>query len=120
MIDSYKSLFEALIYADIHTNSQINTIYIDLENIEKQGTGILANMDTILTAGGFGKRSVEGKLMTINSAQMNYSPYLGICLDMELAVVEYARNEISMKDSHNTLQNSILTPVYPVIRLITE
>ena len=118
LIESYKSLSEALIHAGIHTNSQINTIYIDSEDIEKQGTDILANMDAILVPGGFGKRGVEGKIMTINFARMNCIPYLGICLGMQLAVVEYARNETSMKDAHSTEFNPD-TP-YPVIGLITE
>jgi CTP synthase len=118
LTESYKSLSEALIHAGIHTNSQININYIDSENIEKEGTDCLTNMDAILVPGGFGKRGVEGKMMAIHFARTKRIPYLGICLGMQLAVVEYARNKTSMKDAHSTEFNPD-TP-YPVIGLITE
>ena len=118
LIESYKSLSEALIHAGIHTNSGINITYIDSENIEKEGIDCLANMDAILVPGGFGKRGVEGKIMAIHFARTNGIPYLGICLGMQLAVVEYARNETGMKGAHSTEFNPD-TP-YPVIGLITE
>ena len=118
LIESYKSLSEALIHAGIHTNSRINITYIDSENIEKEGIDCLANMDAILVPGGFGKRGVEGKIMAIHFARTNGIPYLGICLGMQLAVVEYARNETGMKGAHSTEFNPD-TP-YPVIGLITE
>lgn len=118
LTESYKSLSEALIHAGIHTDSQINIIYIDSENIEKEGTACLTDMDAILVPGGFGKRGVEGKMMAIHFARTKRIPYLGICLGMQLAVVEYARNKTSMKDAHSTEFNPD-TP-YPVIGLITE
>ena len=118
LTESYKSLSEALIHAGIHTNSRIIINYIDSETIEKEGTGSLINMDAILVPGGFGKRGVEGKIMAINFARTNRIPYLGICLGMQLAVVEYTRNKTGMKGAHSTEFNPD-TP-YPVIGLITE
>lgn len=118
LTESYKSLSEALIHAGIHTNSRIDIVYIDSENIEKEGTSSLENMDAILVPGGFGKRGVEGKIMAIQFARTNRIPYLGICLGMQLAVVEYARNKAGMKNAHSTEFNPD-TP-YPVIGLITE
>jgi CTP synthase len=118
LTESYKSLSEALIHAGIHTSSQINITYIDSENIEKQGTDCLTQMDAILVPGGFGKRGVEGKIMAIQFARTHRIPYLGICLGMQLAVIEYARNKTNMKGAHSTEFNPG-TP-YPVIGLITE
>lgn len=118
LTESYKSLSEALIHAGIHTNSQINITYIDSEAIEKEGTDCLINMDAILVPGGFGKRGVEGKIMAINFARTHRIPYLGICLGMQLAVIEYARNKTNMKGAHSTEFNP--EAPYPVIGLITE
>ena len=118
LTESYKSLSEALIHAGIHTDSQINITYVDSENIEKEGTDCLINMHTILVPGGFGKRGVEGKIMAIKFARTHHIPYLGICLGMQLAVIEYARNKTQMKGAHSTEFNPD-TP-YPVIGLITE
>lgn len=118
LTESYKSLSEALIHAGIHTNSRITINYIDSETIEKEGTDSLINMDAILVPGGFGKRGVEGKIMAIHFARTNRIPYLGICLGMQLAVIEYARNKAGMKGAHSTEFNPD-TP-YPVIGLITE
>lgn len=118
LTESYKSLSEALIHAGIHTCSKINITYVDSENIEKFGTDYLSNVDAILVPGGFGKRGVEGKIKAINYARTNCIPYLGICLGMQLAVVEYARNKSKMEGAHST-EFSPSTP-YPVIGLITE
>ena len=118
LTESYKSLSEALIHAGIHTDSQINITYVDSENIEKEGTDCLINMHAILVPGGFGKRGVEGKIMAIKFARTHHIPYLGICLGMQLAVIEYARNKTQMKGAHSTEFNPD-TP-YPVIGLITE
>ncbi|PTQ70835.1 glutamine amidotransferase class I [Nitrosomonas oligotropha] len=82
-----------MIHAGIHTNSRINIIYINSENIENEGTYSLTNMDAILVLGGFGKRSVEGKIMAINLSSTNPIPYLGICFGMQLTVIEYARKK---------------------------
>ncbi len=118
LTESYKSLSEALIHAGIHTRSKINITYVDSENIDKQGIACLADMDAILVPGGFGKRGVEGKIKAIHYARMNAIPYLGICLGMQLAVVEYARNKADMKDAHSTEFNS--DTAYPVVGMITE
>ncbi len=118
LTESYKSLSEALVHAGIHTNSQIRIHYIDSESIEKDGTNCLQNMDAILVPGGFGKRGVEGKIMAIHYARTHQIPYLGICLGMQLAVIEYARNQSGLKGAHSTEFNPD-TP-YPVIGLITE
>jgi CTP synthase len=118
LTESYKSLSEALIHAGIHTRSKINIHYMDSENIEKQGTECLTGMDAILVPGGFGKRGVEGKIMAIRYARANRIPYLGICLGLQLAVIEYARDKAAMEGAHSTEFNPD-TP-YPVIGLITE
>ncbi|MBX3629041.1 MAG: CTP synthase [Nitrosomonas sp.] len=118
LTESYKSLSEALMHAGIHTCSKINITYLDSEQIEKNGTGNLHGMHAILVPGGFGKRGVEGKILAINYARTHRIPYLGICLGMQLAVVEYARNKTGMTGAHSTEFNPD-TP-YPVIGLITE
>ncbi len=118
LTESYKSLSEALIHAGIHTRSKINIHYMDSENMEKQGTDCLVGMDAILVPGGFGKRGVEGKIMAIGYARKNRIPYFGICLGMQLAVIEYARDKAAMEGAHSTEFNPN-TP-YPVIGLITE
>lgn len=118
LTESYKSLSEALTHAGIHTRSRIHIHYLDSENIEKEGTGKLAGMDAILVPGGFGKRGVEGKIMAIRYAREQRVPYLGICLGMQLAVIEYARNKAAMKGAHSTEFDP--DAAYPVIGLITE
>jgi CTP synthase len=118
LTESYKSLSEALIHAGIHTRSKINIAYVDSEDIEENGVDCLADMDAILVPGGFGKRGVEGKISAIHYARTNGIPYLGICLGLQLAVVEYARNKAKMVDAHSTEFNPD-TP-FPVIGLITE
>lgn len=118
LTESYKSLSEALIHAGIHTRSKINIHYVDSENIEQQGTDCLANMDAILVPGGFGKRGVEGKIMAINYARTHRIPYLGICLGMQLAVIEFARNRLQLENAHST-EFDPDTP-HPVLGLITE
>ena len=118
LTESYKSLSESLIHAGIHTLSRVKVHYIDSENIEKNGTACLADMDAILVPGGFGLRGVEGKIAAINYARINKIPYLGICLGMQLAVIEYARNCAAMPDAHSTEFNP--DTAHPVIGLITE
>ncbi len=116
--DSYKSLTEALVHAGIHTRSQVNIHYIDSEALETEGTTSLKGMDAILVPGGFGKRGVEGKIAAIRYARENTLPYLGICLGMQLAVVEFARDVAGMKGAHSTEFEAGTN--YPVIGLITE
>ena len=118
LTESYKSLSEALIHAGIHTGARIKINYVDSESIEKNGTGCLTNMDAILVPGGFGKRGVEGKIKAIRYARENRLPYLGICLGMQLAVIEYARHVVGLEGAHSTEFDSD-TP-HPVIALITE
>ena len=118
LTESYKSLSEALIHAGIHTEAKIRINYIDSESIEKNGIGCLASMDAILVPGGFGKRGVEGKIKAIRYARENKLPYLGICLGMQLAVIEYARNVVGLEGAHST-EFEPGTP-HPVIALITE
>lgn len=118
LTESYKSLSEALIHAGIHTRSKIKIRYTDSENIEKRGIDCLAGMDAILVPGGFGKRGVEGKIMAIRYARENRIPYLGICLGMQLAVIEYARNKAGMEGAHSTEFNPDTSS--PVIALTTE
>ena len=118
LTEAYKSLIEALIHAGIHTKTKVHIDYIDSENIETDGTGIIENADAILVPGGFGERGVEGKIAAIRYARENKVPYLGICLGMQMAVVEYARHVAGMVDAHSTELNPKTT--HPVVALITE
>ena len=118
LTESYKSLIEALSHAGMHTRAAVDIHYLEAEEIEREGCAVLADMDAILVPGGFGKRGTEGKIAAIRHARENGIPYLGICLGMQLAVVEFARHVAGMEAAHSTEfeQN---TP-YPVIGLITE
>ncbi len=118
LTESYKSLSEALTHAGMHTRSKVNIHYVDSEAIERDGTGCLASMDAILVPGGFGKRGVEGKIAAIRYARENGIPYLGICLGMQLAVVEYARNMAGLAAANST-EFDPATP-HPVVALINE
>ncbi len=118
LTESYKSLSESLIHAGIHTHSKVNIHYIDSEALERDGCAALAKMDAILVPGGFGKRGTEGKICAIRYAREHKVPYLGICLGMQLAVVEFARDVAGMQGAHST-EFEPETP-YPVIGLITE
>ncbi len=118
LTESYKSLSEALIHAGIHTLSKIKIHYIDSESLESNGTGVLDDMDAVLVPGGFGKRGVEGKMAAIRYAREKRVPYLGICLGMQLAVIEYARNKAGMAGAHST-EFDPGSP-YPVVALISE
>ena len=118
LTESYKSLTEALIHAGIHTGAKVKILYVDSESIENNGTGCLQSMDAILVPGGFGKRGVEGKIKAIRYARENEIPYLGICLGMQLAVIEYSRNAAGLVGAHST-EFDADTP-HPVIALITE
>ncbi|OHC69448.1 MAG: CTP synthase [Rhodocyclales bacterium RIFCSPLOWO2_02_FULL_63_24] len=118
LTESYKSLTESLVHAGIHCRSKVNIQYIDSEDIEKHGCGVLAAMDAILVPGGFGRRGTEGKIAAIRYARENKVPYLGICLGMQLAVIEYARDVTGLAGAHST-EFDAETP-HPVIALITE
>ena len=118
LTESYKSLSEALTHAGIQTRSRVRIKYIDSEDIALQGTDQLAGMDAILVPGGFGERGIEGKIKAVEYARRNRIPYLGICLGMQVAVIEFARHVAGMNEAHSTEFNPA-TP-NPVIALITE
>ncbi|RLA17948.1 MAG: CTP synthetase [Gammaproteobacteria bacterium] len=116
--DAYKSLSEALSHAGIQTRTKVNIKYVESGELEENGITGLDDVDAILVPGGFGERGVEGKIATVKYARENGIPYLGICLGMQVAVIEFARDVAGMEGAHSTefLKN---TP-YPVIGLITE
>ena len=116
--DSYKSLSEALIHAGIHTRTRVKIHYVDSEQIEARGTETLGNMDAILVPGGFGKRGIEGKIAAVRHARENKVPYLGICLGMQIAVIETARDLCGLEGANST-EFDPDTP-HPVVALITE
>ena len=118
LTEAYKSLNESLVHGGIHQQTKVNIHYIDSETLETNGIDAIKNMDAILVPGGFGERGVEGKIAAIKYARENKIPYLGICLGMQMAVVEYARNVAGLKDAHSSELNKN-TP-YPVVALITE
>ncbi len=118
LADSYKSLTEALKHAGIHTQTRVNITYIDSENLEKIGTDALDQMDAILVPGGFGKRGIEGKIRAVQYARQNDIPYLGICLGMQVAVIEYARHKAGLEGANSTEFDPEAKD--PVIALITE
>ena len=118
LTEAYKSLIESLIHAGIHTNTRVNIDYIDSEDLETAGLCAIENKDAILVPGGFGERGVEGKIAAIQYARENKIPYLGICLGMQMAVVEYARHVAGLTEAHSSELNPN-TP-HPVVALITE
>ncbi|HHH40128.1 MAG TPA: CTP synthase, partial [Sedimenticola sp.] len=118
LTEAYKSLSEALIHAGIHTHTRVKIQYVDSEQIEQEGTGALQGVDAILVPGGFGERGVEGKITTAQYAREQGIPYLGICLGMQVAVIEFARHVAGLEGAQSTEFNRE-TP-HPVIALITE
>ena len=118
LTESYKSLSEALIHAGIFTQTKVNIHYFDSEEIESNGAVCLSEMSAILVPGGFGTRGIEGKIEAVRYARENNVPFLGICLGLQVAVIEYARHKANMGDANSTEFNP-KTP-YPVIGLITE
>jgi CTP synthase len=118
LTESYKSLSEALIHAGIHTRTRVNIRYVDSEVIERDGPSCLKGMDAVLVPGGFGERGIEGKVGAAQYARENRVPYLGICLGMQVAVIEFARHCANMPDAHSTEFSQ--TTKHPVIALITE
>jgi CTP synthase len=119
LTESYKSLHEALVHGGIANDARVELRYVSADELEESGSpDALAECHGILVPGGFGKRGVEGKIMAVNYARTNKIPYFGICLGMQLAVVEFARNIAGMKGAHSTEFDSN-TP-YPVIYLMKE
>src|SRR6476659_6326296 len=116
--DSYKSLNEALRHAGIHNHAKVDIEYVDSETLTTDTVGQLARFDAILVPGGFGKRGVEGKILTAQYARENKVPYLGICLGMQVATIEYARHKASLPDANST-EFEPQTP-NTIIALITE
>lgn len=118
LTESYKSLIEALKHAGIHTGSEVKIHFVDSEVLETEGVGQLAAMDAILVPGGFGKRGVEGKILAVKFARENNIPYLGICLGMQIALIEYARDVAGLAGANSTEFD--LETEYPVVALIDE
>jgi CTP synthase len=118
LLDAYKSLNEALSHAGITTRTRVNIKYLDSQDIEDNGTAELEGVDAILVPGGFGERGVEGKISTVQYARENNIPYLGICLGMQVAIIEFARNVAGLKGAHSTEFEKSAT--HPVVGLITE
>ncbi|MEN8177961.1 MAG: CTP synthase [Pseudomonadota bacterium] len=119
LTEAYKSLSEALVHAGVHTGNKVNIHYVDSEQLEiEEELQALVGMDAILVPGGFGERGVEGKIEAARYARENNIPYLGICLGMQVAVIEFARNVAGLDGAHSTEFNR--ASPHPVIALITE
>ncbi|MFV2005108.1 MAG: CTP synthase, partial [Gammaproteobacteria bacterium] len=118
LTESYKSLNESLSHAGIHNNARVKIRYIDSVVLESGNMSALEGLDAVLVPGGFGDRGIEGKISAIKYARENKIPYLGICLGMQLAVIEFARHVAGLTDAHSSEFNSDTT--HPVIALITE
>ncbi|MDA8693630.1 CTP synthase [Pseudomonadales bacterium] len=118
LIDAYKSLNEALKHAGIGARTKVKVKYIDSEDLEADGLDALKDVQAILVPGGFGERGVEGKIRAVQYARENKVPYLGICLGMQVAVIEYARHIAALEGAHSTEFNT--DTQHPVIALITE
>ena len=120
LTESYKSLIEALKHAGIHTETDVQITFVDSENIEKNNgdVSMLKDMDAILVPGGFGSRGVEGKIAAVRYARENNVPYLGICLGMQIALIEYARDVAGLKGANSTEFD--LKCAAPVVALIDE
>jgi CTP synthase len=118
LTESYKSLSEALSHGGLRTRTKVNLAYVDSERIEREGTGCLEGIDAILVPGGFGGRGIQGKIETVRFAREHAIPYLGICLGMQIAVIEFARNKAGLHGAHSTEFNP-KTP-HPVLALVTE
>jgi len=116
--DSYISLNEALMHGGLKTRTRVKVHYIESTDVEKEGVGCLAGMDAILVPGGFGERGIEGKIQAVRYAREQGVPYLGICLGMQLAIIEFGRHVVMLPDAHSTEFNRSTTN--PVIALITE
>ena len=117
LLDAYKSLSEALVHAGIHIKTKIKIRYVDSEKLESDNS-LIDNVDAILVPGGFGTRGTEGKIYAVKTARENNIPYLGICLGMQIAVIEYARNVCGMQGANSTEFDPQTD--YPVVGLITE
>lgn len=118
LADAYKSLNEALDHAGLQTDTRVQISYIDAEEIEAKGVGLLKELDAILVPGGFGDRGIQGKIDAVRFAREQGIPFLGICLGMHMALIEYARHVCGLEGAHSTEMQAD-TP-HPIIALITE
>ncbi len=118
LVDAYKSLNEALDHAGLQTDTRVDISYIDAEEIESKGVRLLAELDAILVPGGFGDRGIQGKIDAVRFAREQGIPFLGICLGMHMALIEYARHVCDLKGAHSTEMQPD-TP-HPIVALITE
>ena len=118
LTDAYKSRNEALYHAGIRSGNKVNIRYVDSEDLAQQGTGLLADVDGIIVPGGFGNRGIEGKILAVQYARENRIPYLGICLGMQIAVVEYARHVLGLAGAGSTEWDDKVAD--PVVALVTE
>lgn len=118
LLEAYKSLIEAITHAGIQTRTKININYIDAEELERSGVGVLADADAILVPGGFGRRGFEGKILAAQYAREHGVPYLGICYGLHAAIIDIARHCAGLAGAHSTEIED--HPAYPVIALITE
>ena len=118
LTDAYKSLNEALYHAGIRSGNKVNIRYVDSEDLAQQGAGLLADVDGIIVPGGFGNRGIEGKILAVQYARENRIPYLGICLGMQIAVVEYARHVLGLAGAGSTEWDDKVAD--PVVALVTE
>lgn len=119
LTESYKSLSEALKHAGIQTRTKVTIEYIDSEELERKGAEkMLSHLDAILVPGGFGKRGVEGKILAAQYAREKKVPYFGICLGMQIAIIEYARHVANMANANSTEFDA--QAAYPVVALVTE
>ncbi len=116
--DAYKSINEALLHAGIHTQTKVEIVYIDAELIEKHGVELISHIDALLIPGGFGARGIEGKISAIQYAREKKVPFLGICLGMQTALIEFARHVADFKDANSTEFDQ--HTAYPVVALISE
>ncbi len=118
LADAYKSINEALYHAGLHTHTRVKIRYIESETLESQGLRVLQGVDAILVPGGFGERGIEGKILAAQYAREHKIPYLGICLGMQVAVIDYARNVCMLSNAHSSEFNP--HSPHPVIALVTE
>ncbi|MFT5653929.1 MAG: CTP synthase, partial [Psychromonas sp.] len=116
--DAYKSVNEALKHGGLKNAASVKIKYIDSQDVEVRGVSILEGIDAILVPGGFGERGIEGKILAAQYARENKMPYLGICLGMQVAIIEFARNVAGLKNAHSTEFET--TCEQPVVGLITE
>lgn len=118
LTDSYKSLSEALVHAGIHNATRVNVNYVDAGAVARGDTSVLESADAILVPGGFGSRGVEGMILAAQYAREHNTPYLGICLGLQIAIIEFARHRAQLQDANST-EFDTKTP-HPVVALVTE